>query len=467
MRIRLMRAAWAVVYLATPAWSQIPLGPELAVNSHTTDIQQRPAVSSDGAGTFVVVWESFGQDGSGGGVFARRYDASGEPLDPVDMQVNVYTTHNQLFPSVAADASRLVFVWASNLQDGSGWGIFGRQFDAVTGTGGPEFPVSTYTIGAQSEPSVSSDAAGNFVVVWQSVQDGDGYGVLARRFSATGTAQGPEFPVNSTTTGDQLHARVSMNAEGSFVVVWQSTGQDGSSGSVQAQRYATSGVPAGAEFQVNSYTTDEQGHPSVAIDASGRFLVAWESSTQDGDGFGVFAQRYEAVGTPVGGEFRVNSQTVGTQQYPVVASDGRAFVVVWGGFPAVNHWDAFGRRYDAQGAQGPEFRLNTFTTGAQFRASVASMGAGQFVTAWSGTDQDGHASGVFGQRFLADVIFRDGFEAGPLDASSASATDGDLAHRGCASQTVLTLSNYCPTLTSSVGDVPLQGSGAGNTLVGN
>ena len=64
--------------------------------------------------------------------------------------------------------------------------------------------------------------------------------------------------------------------------------------------------PAGAEFQVNSYTTGYQGFPAVASDENGNFVVAW-SSGQDGSGFGVFGQRFSAAGLPQGGEFQVNS----------------------------------------------------------------------------------------------------------------------------------------------------------------
>ena len=35
--------------------------------------------------------------------------------------------------------------------------------------------------------------------------------------------------------------------------------------------------PLGAEFQVNTYTTSNQELPSVATDANGNFVVVWES----------------------------------------------------------------------------------------------------------------------------------------------------------------------------------------------
>ena len=135
--------------------------------------------------------------------------------------------------------------------------------------------MNTYTTGPQSTPAVASDGLGNFVVAWQSgyygiSQDGNGAGVFARRFDNTGVPAGPEFQVNTYTTGQQLAPAVSSDPLGNFVVVWQSgtygTGQDGSQAGVFGRLFDASGAPLGGEFQANTYTTGQQGGPSVASD---------------------------------------------------------------------------------------------------------------------------------------------------------------------------------------------------------
>ncbi len=57
------------------------LGPQLQINTYTTSAQRNPAVASDAAGNFVVVWESY-QDGSYQGIFGQRYDVFGTPQGP-------------------------------------------------------------------------------------------------------------------------------------------------------------------------------------------------------------------------------------------------------------------------------------------------------------------------------------------------------------------------------------------------
>jgi hypothetical protein len=103
---------------------------------------------------------------------------------------------------------------------------------------------------------------------------------------------------------------VASDAAGNFVVVWESNGSAGTdtdSTSIQGQRYDAGGAPVGSQFQVNSYTTLYQRTPNVAADAVGNFVVVWASFFGDGSDTqfaSVQAQRYDASGAPVGGQFR-------------------------------------------------------------------------------------------------------------------------------------------------------------------
>jgi hypothetical protein len=426
----LVLAAWLAGALPAVAWAQIPLGGEFRVNAYTTDyqLQTSKGVASDASGNFVVVWQSYGQDGSETGVFARRFLASGAPIGTTEFRVNAQTASYQRNASVASDPTgRLVVVWESDLQDGHKTGVFGRRYDAA-GTPGPEFRVNVHTTSYQNFPSVAMDDSGNFVVVWQSaVQDGSERGIFARRYNAAGVAQGGEFQVNSHTTDAQTSPSVAMAGTGNFVVVWRSDLQDGSAGGIFGQRYDASGVPQGSEFQVSSYTTENQYVPDVAMDADGDFVVVWNSYGQDGEGEGVFGQRYDASGVPQGGEFRLNSYTTGRQMVPFVDMDaGGNFVVGWSGESHDgSEWGALVRVFDASGTpSGGEFLVNSYTTGIQAYPSPAYGANGTFVVAWTSLGNDGDSFGMFGQRFATDLIFRDGFESGDLLAWSSSATDG-------------------------------------------
>jgi hypothetical protein len=272
-------------------------GAEFQVNTYTTGSQGRPSVGAAANGSFIVVWQSLDQDGSNYGVFGRRYDASGTPLGGSEFRVNAYTTYVQFLPKVASDASGdVVVVWESIGQDGSASGVFGRRFNSAGLPVGTEFQVNSATTSAQSSPSIASDPSGNFVVVWESLHSGAS-DIFAKRYNAAGAPQGSEFRVNAYTSGTQRRPSVAADGSGNLVVVWDSD-FDGSNYGVFGRRYDATGTPQGAEFRVNSYTTGAQTLASVASDASGNFVVVWESLGQDGSSQGIFGRRFDSAGTP-------------------------------------------------------------------------------------------------------------------------------------------------------------------------
>ena len=128
--------------------------------------------------------------------------------------------------------------------------------------------------------------AGEFVIVWSSFgQDGSGFGVFGQRFDSAGIPQGSEFQVNTFTNNDQNLASVAMDAAGNFVIAWQSEGSPGTdsySSSIQARRYASDGSAVGDQFQVNTYTSSFQFAPAIAQAAGGEFVVAWTSNGSGG-----------------------------------------------------------------------------------------------------------------------------------------------------------------------------------------
>jgi hypothetical protein len=384
------------------ATSGAPLGSEFRVNTYTTDIQFRPSVLSDGSGNFVVVWESEG-DGGGFGVFGQRYVGSGAPLGSA-FRLNTYTTFNQSNVSVASDAAgEYVAAWQSSLQDGSGDGIFGQRFVLPPAPLGDEFRINTYTTSFQHTPSVAMDTSGDFVVVWSSDLENSGllhaFDISGQRYNAAGVVLGTEFQVNTFTTGKQDRAAVALASSGAFVVVWTSYDYGSSSG-VFGRRYTSSGAPLGDEFRVNAYTTGIQIRAAVASDSPGNTVVVWSSlgPSQDGSSYGIYGQRYSSAGALVGDEFRVNTYTTNGQTVPSVASSATgSFVVVWQSQDG-SGYGIWGQRFASTGTPlGDEFRVNSSTAGHQKNSRVASDAAGDFVVVW----ESGPTGAISGQRFAS------------------------------------------------------------------
>ena len=239
---------------------------------------------------------------------------------------------------------------------------------------------------------------------------------------------GSEFQVNSYTTYPQSHPEVAAATAGEFVVVWTSSyGQDGSSWGVFGQRFDAAGLPVGGEFQVNSQTLGGQYSPAVAVDGAGNFVVVWQDGAQSsGD---ILGQRFDSTGLPVGSEFRINSYTTDAQFFPAVTADGSGnFFVSWSSFWLDgSRFNVFGKRFDSAGHPlQSEFRVNSHTADEQYLPAVAVGASGSIVVVWESNNQDGSSSGVFGQRLSAPPFFFGDFETGDFGAWSLVCNAGDV-----------------------------------------
>ena len=223
---------------------------------------------------------------------------------------------------------------------------------------------------------------------------------------ARGVPLGPEFRVNTYTTGQPVRSRRRFGLSRKLPrgLGQRAPGRLGRSAS-SASATPSSGRAAGSEFRVNTLRRRSV-RPSVATDTSGNFVVVWQSDGQDGSGPGVFGQRYAA--------FRAlrsvpSSVSTPTTTRPAVSLRGRrpsgVFVVVWDS-------DGPGRlglrrvRPAVRRLRRARWVLSSastrFTTGAQvvsrrrrrrLRATSSSSGRA--------TDQDGSGHGVFGQRYAS------------------------------------------------------------------
>ena len=168
---------------------------------------------------------------------------------------------------------------------------------------------------------------------------------------------------------------------------------------VFVQRYDSQGNEIGQDFLVNTYTEEKQENPFMAMDSAGNFVVAWQSWEQDGDGEGIYAQRFDSNGNKIGQEFQVNTYTKGRQSNPlVVMNDAGDFLIAW--YEWGNNWEKDGRNsgifaqlFDSNGNKlGQEFQVKAYTeedikSDSIIGVSIASYdmdmdAAGNFVIAW-------------------------------------------------------------------------------------
>ena len=391
-------ALLALLGVSAAAAQDLPLGPEFQVNTYTPGFQRYPSIGSAGEGSFVVVWESDGQDGSLTGIFGQRYDGSGVKTGS-EFSVNTFTTINQYGQQVAVDASgKFLVVWYGLGPDGDG--VFGRAYDASGAPVGDQFRVTdSYSA---VHPAIASDRHGGFLVVWSDQPGSSGKDVYGQRFDTAGAKVGSEFPINTYTTGDQDDPAIAVDGFGDFIVVWDSVGQDGSGRGIFAQAFDATEGKVGSEFQVNTYTTQNQIGPRIAANARGDFVVAWTSRDHETSypllGYNVIGRRLDNSGIRLGPEFQLGPATGADRESPSVAVDADgSFLASWEEFTGAT-LRVFAQRFDREaGPFGGSFALNTYTSNDLTRPAVAADGRG-YVASWSSFGQDGDGDAVIARR---------------------------------------------------------------------
>lgn len=339
-----------------------------------------------------------------------------------EFQVNTFTTGPQRDAVVASSPDGgFVIAWQSGsfgtydtgyyTQDGSCMSVHARRYDATGEPRTGELQVNTHTLGCQLDPAVAADGDGDFVVVWQDGAniDSPDDGIFGQRFDRMGDKQGGEFRVETEVAGYRRTAAVARTPTGDFVVVWRNIdpyGQ-GSPGrdrdGLFGQRFQADGTPVGAEFQVNAVADDAQYDPAVGVDASGNFVVVWANYLYAEDaGWRIAGRRFDANGVPLSGDFEPVADQPGTERVEpdvAVAQDG-AFVVVWREYQADGGDTAVAaRRFEASGVPAGDAFVVDASPGDS--PSVSVDGAGDFVVAWSAY-VPGAGSDIVARRFVAD-----------------------------------------------------------------
>ena len=282
--------------------SGVALGPEFAINQIRPASQWRPLVAPDASGGFVVAWSG----GNDGDAYFRRLSATGAFLTG-DVLVNTYTFDAQVDTAAAANAYGVTFAtfldYSSHGGVGTGINLYGRTFDAAGTAREPEeFLLTTTTSnGDQRAPRVACDGLGRFFVVWASeLGDGSGYGIYERVYSRNGIPLIPEFRVNSTTSGDQTNPTISVDSLGRAIVAWEDYSLGATSARIRARLYNAQANALGDDFLVSDLPYVGAVFPSAAMNADlSNFVVVWEGpGPSPSFGVDLYARRLVATTGP-------------------------------------------------------------------------------------------------------------------------------------------------------------------------
>jgi hypothetical protein len=189
-----------------------------------------------------------------------------------------------------------VTVWGAengaNLFDPQQTAILGQRFSSTGERLGDTFLVNDLGAGQQTSPSVAASSAGDFVVVWQFQPDeSTPRSIRGKRFSRVGRPIEPMFVVGDENA-DSLNPSIASDAQGNFVVVWTDI-ELPFCPFVKGRLYRNDGRPVGPSFFLTASTDYCDEAPQVAFGPQGVLAATWQRDLDSG-GFDVYAARFLA-----------------------------------------------------------------------------------------------------------------------------------------------------------------------------
>jgi hypothetical protein len=420
---------------ATAAITEVS-GLELVINSNTSSQVHNPVAAFNAAGQAMVVWENDLL-----GLRGRLYDAGGKPLgSEVPLVVNAaWSALPGSAPIIFHRDPAILFLpsgdfllaWAQ--EKGSlEWTIFFENLEVTsreilvqrfTGSGQPVGQAHTISVpgsALKDNPRLALLPGGAGVMAtWEGAvvipAVAGQSGIFTRVLDVTGEPTADQIEVDQTSEGWEASlAALAVAPDGSYLVAWDSAEIANTvNTAVVARAFDAAGHPAGDVFPVSASSALPQMRPTLAVNGSvvedppagsaapgkaagvagaagGKvttYLLAYQSSFQDIWHAHVLGQVIDGSGNLLGNATTISSGANGLAEVAptLVPAGAGTFRVVWmeydTWFPigmAGVHVDATGTPTDA------EVWINNKQINSQFRTSLATDGAGNWIAPYEG-----------------------------------------------------------------------------------
>jgi hypothetical protein len=338
-------------------------------------------------GNSVVVWEQMNSSGTGSNIYARLYNSGGAPLTGTIL-VNPNSVGDWDASVAIAANGRFVVAWTHTyVLPSSDMDVRAQVFDSVGNRVGGTIWVAAEGTNERNPrgvneqaPDVAMDANGNFAVAYEYDYSPTDRDIYVRQFTAAG---GLLRTVGVATTGlTEQHPTIDMNRSGQFVVAYEYNSGPSNPVHLYARSYNSSGAPTTGYVNLTDGTMRVY-DPSVAMDSNGNYVVAYTRDTPVMSS--VYAQRVSSAGQWQGGPISVGWDNFRPETEPSVdmAADGRfvvSYTSYWGQNPnGTSDYDVVAQQFNSSGtAAGGPFYV-AWSDAAESASTVAMDSYGNFT----------------------------------------------------------------------------------------
>jgi hypothetical protein len=291
-------------------WSAVAL---LNTNA-TTDsgLDLSPTISTDGAGNWVTVWQSnenLGGAGTDDDIFVSRSTDNGASWSAAALLNSTATTDsgNDREPVITTNgAGTWAVVWYSNENIGSA-GTDNDIFVSTSTNNGSTWSnaallnsSATTDTGWDSAPFITTDGSGNWVTVWRSQVNlagtaGVDFDIFVSRSANNGATWSAPALLNSnatTDTGNETAPVITTDGIGNWVTVWHSN-ENFEDADTDGDIFVSTSTNNGSTWSdvalLNSNATTDSGSDfiaSITTDGAGNWVTVWGSNEELGGGAG-------------------------------------------------------------------------------------------------------------------------------------------------------------------------------------
>lgn len=294
--------------------SGLKVGTNEKVNTAAGQWAQRHSeIASNTSKQFAISWSDSRRQSID--TYMRAYSASGQSAGPETVAPTADPgsgMSNSFDHGIAMDQSGKSIVAFTDSRGGfQATQIWGRYFTANSQPAGNDFNISNkfYRI---AQVRCAMDANGNAMIVWADTLNGKTI-FMAQRRNSSGNPEGNNFRLGSDTCGIGNLFRMAMTGNGNFVIVWIERPQ--SNCILMARLFDATGNPRSGKLRIadigtpfaetNGSWASNTRLFSVAMDESGRFVVAWVD-------YGwiipkIYAKQFSSTGDALSGAYRVSN----------------------------------------------------------------------------------------------------------------------------------------------------------------
>ena len=252
---------------------------------------------------------------------------------------------------------------------------------------------------------------GDFAVVWEDDQGNDRfYQILGRGFFANGTQRFADKTINTFGAGNQIEPTIGMADNGSFVVAWSDDFNNNDIYDIEVRGFNANGSQLFSQRRVNNLSAGHQLQPDVAVASNGDFVVAWADDTDYNFFYQVLAKGYIATGSQRFATTTLNEVGTASQYRPTVGiADDGSFAAAW----VDQEYRITSRQFSALGVPVTgDAVLNNNGLQIHNRPAIDVTPAGEFVVIWQYLAADGlfglrgrrlDGSGGMGQEFTVSA----------------------------------------------------------------